>query len=43
MRATRPPRDDDNCGWWNVLPAPAPARRLTADVVADCAVVGAGR
>jgi glycine/D-amino acid oxidase-like deaminating enzyme len=42
MRAPKPPRDDDACGWWNVLPSPPPARRLTADTIADCVVVGAG-
>jgi glycine/D-amino acid oxidase-like deaminating enzyme len=42
MRSRGPLRDDDTCGWWNVLSSPPPARRLTADAVADCVVVGAG-
>jgi len=42
VRATRPPRDDESCGWWSLLPPPAPPRRLVGDVAADCVVVGAG-
>jgi glycine/D-amino acid oxidase-like deaminating enzyme len=42
MLVRRTPRDDDGCGWWNLLPAPPPARRLEGDARADCAVVGAG-
>lgn len=39
---TRPPHDDDRCGWWSLLPPPDPPRRLVGDVAADCVVVGAG-
>jgi glycine/D-amino acid oxidase-like deaminating enzyme len=42
MRARRLPGDDDRCGWWHLLPAPPPARRLAREVEADCVVVGAG-
>jgi glycine/D-amino acid oxidase-like deaminating enzyme len=42
MRSPNPPHDDDGCGWWNVLPPPPAPRRLTSDVGADCAVIGAG-
>jgi glycine/D-amino acid oxidase-like deaminating enzyme len=31
MRALRPPRDDDACGWWNVLPSLPPPHRLPAE------------
>ena len=36
------PRDDDGCGWWRLLPHPAPARRLEEELTADCVVIGAG-
>jgi glycine/D-amino acid oxidase-like deaminating enzyme len=36
------PNDDRSCGWYECLPPPPPARRLTAAVRADCAVIGAG-
>jgi hypothetical protein len=42
MRARRLPGDDDRCGWWQLLPPPAPPRRLQREVEADCVVVGAG-
>jgi glycine/D-amino acid oxidase-like deaminating enzyme len=42
MLVWRTPRDDEGCGWWNLLPAPPPARHLEGDTRADCAVVGAG-
>jgi glycine/D-amino acid oxidase-like deaminating enzyme len=42
MLVKRTPRDDEGCGWWNLLPAPPPARHLEGDTRADCAVVGAG-
>jgi glycine/D-amino acid oxidase-like deaminating enzyme len=36
------PQDDSDCGWIAALPTPAPAHRLSGDLRADCAVVGAG-
>ncbi len=42
FRAARLPRDDDRCGWWQLIPAPDPARRLEGEALADFAVVGAG-
>jgi len=42
MLVRRAPRDDDGCGWWQLLPELPPARRLAGDAKADCAVVGAG-
>ena len=42
MRARRLPGDDEHCGWWNLLPAAPPPRRLECELEADCVVVGAG-
>jgi len=42
MRARRLPEDDQHCGWWHLLPAPPPPRRLERELEADCVVVGAG-
>ena len=42
MRTRELPNDDRTCGWYATLPAPAPARRITADEKADCVIVGAG-
>lgn len=36
------PAERADCGWWRLLPAPPPARRLEGEVRADWAIVGAG-
>ena len=36
------PSDQDGCGWYNILPAPSPARELDSDIGADWVIVGAG-
>lgn len=36
------PSADRDCGWIETLPPPPPARRLTGEQRADCAVLGAG-
>ena len=36
------PSDDRTCGWYELLPAPKPARRLDGDQRADWVVLGAG-
>ena len=36
------PNDDDSCGWYHVLPAPAPAVLLTGERRFDHVVLGAG-
>ena len=40
--AVRTPRDETASGWYEILPAPAPARPLEEDLSADWVVVGAG-
>ena len=42
VRARPLPGDDPTCGWHRLLPPPAPARRLSGEIRADAAVVGAG-
>lgn len=42
MRISVLPRDDSGCGWFNILPTPTPARRLSGVQKADWLVVGAG-
>jgi len=42
MQVRELPNEDHACGWFETLPPPAPARRLTGAVRADCAVIGAG-
>lgn len=42
MRIDRLPRDDDGCGWYNILPAPPPATPLEGAQRAKWAVLGAG-
>ena len=41
-RVSRLPQDDATCGWYAMLPPPAPARRLEGRESADWAVLGAG-
>lgn len=36
------PADDARCGWIETLAPPPPARRLSGEISADCAVIGAG-
>ena len=36
------PADDANCGWYDALPEPVPARRIRGSERADWVVVGAG-
>jgi glycine/D-amino acid oxidase-like deaminating enzyme len=42
MRTRKLPNDDRTCGWYAMLPVPAPPRRVRAEEKADCVVVGAG-
>ncbi len=42
MRIDRLPDDDDGCGWYNILPEPPPARRLSGGHRAKWVVLGAG-
>jgi glycine/D-amino acid oxidase-like deaminating enzyme len=42
MKAARLPGETADCGWYNVLPEPPPARRVDGRVSADWAIVGAG-
>ena len=36
------PNDDKSCGWYSVLPAPEPAKKLLGTQKADYAIIGAG-
>ena len=36
------PRERTDCGWYNVLPAPPPARRVEGENRAEWAIIGAG-
>ena len=40
--AVRTPQDGTTSGWYEILPAPAPARALEEDLTADWVIVGAG-
>ncbi|MCG8360511.1 MAG: FAD-binding oxidoreductase [Kiloniellales bacterium] len=40
--AVRTPEDRETSGWYAILPAPGPVRRLEEDLEADWVVVGAG-
>ena len=40
--AVRTPQDRSVSGWYEILPAPGPVRRLEEDITADWVIVGAG-
>ncbi|MCH6587724.1 MAG: FAD-binding oxidoreductase [Proteobacteria bacterium] len=42
MKVGLRPNDDDSCGWYHILPAPAPAVPLTGERRFDHVVLGAG-
>ena len=42
MKVDLRPNDDDSCGWYHILPAPAPAVPLTGEHRFDHVVLGAG-
>ena len=42
MRIDILPDDDGDCGWYNILPAPPPANRLSGEQRAKWVVLGAG-
>ena len=42
MRIDKLPDDDSGCGWYNILPEPPPARRLSGGQRAKWVVLGAG-
>lgn len=40
--ANKTPVDLAGCGWYEILPAPSPAQKLTVNVTADWVIIGAG-